>query len=84
MEESPLWSTEGTTDAERRTWDLADEIAARIITLMGGMSVYELADLTGKHKSVIDCILGGGVDVTIGTIAELESALGGHIIEVVR
>lgn len=81
-EQSLLWSTEGTTEAQRREWELVDDVAERIVKLMNGMTQEELARRSGKHKSVISRILGGGVNLTLRTITELEAALGGHIIEV--
>jgi len=70
--------------AERQWHRTMDDIAARIMDLMSreGLTQDALAARMDKHKSYINRVLGGGVNLTLKTIAEFEAALGASLIEV--
>ncbi len=63
--------------AERRLYRKADDVAARIIALMQkrGMNQKQLAEKVGKSEAYVSRVLGGGVNLTLKTIAEFETAL---------
>ncbi len=67
--------------AERRFYHTMDDIAARILHLLDerGMTQSDLAEATGKGKSYISRVLGGGVNLTLKTIADFETALGADL-----
>lgn len=69
-------------DADRRLYRKTDDVAARIISLMKqrGISQRELATKLGKSESYVSRVLGGGVNLTIKTIAQFEAALGADIL----
>ena len=69
---------------ERRFFRLADDVALRIIQLMQarGLNQEQLSQLLGKHKSYVSRVLGGGVNLTLRTVAEFEEALGDRIVQV--
>jgi transcriptional regulator with XRE-family HTH domain len=62
-----------------------DDVAACIIDLMEEQRLTQegLETQMGKHKSYVNRVLSGGVNLTLKTIAEFEEALGATIIEVV-
>jgi len=68
--------------AEKRLFDKTDDVAARIIALMEaqGLTQRELAAKVGKRESYVSRVLGGGVNLTLKTIAEFEAALGADIL----
>jgi len=69
-------------EAERRLYRKADDVAARIIELMQehGLSQRALAEKVGKKEGYVSRVLGGGVNLTLKTIAEFEAALEADIL----
>ncbi len=70
---------------DKRWYRAMDDVAARILDLMEEQQLTQesLATRMGKHKSYVNRVLSGGVNLTLKTIAEFEEALGAPIIEVV-
>ncbi len=70
--------------AERRWHRMMDDVAARIMDLMDqqGLTQEALALRMGKHKSYINRVISGGVNLTLKTIAEFEAALGASVVNV--
>ena len=67
---------------EHRLAHFSETIADRIDALKGDMLQSELAELVGKGDSTVSDHLGGGVNLTLRTIAEYEAALDGEVLEV--
>lgn len=75
---------EQTSASEKRFYRKNDEVVARIRELMEQHDLTQeaLADEMGKSPSYVSRVLGGGVNLTLKTIAEFEEALGGDILAV--
>ncbi len=75
---------EQTPSAEKRFYRKNDEVVARIRELkeQQGLTQEELAEEMEKKPSYISRVLGGGVNLTLKTIAEFEEALGDDILAV--
>lgn len=68
--------------AETRFYRKNDEVVARIHELMDerDLTQKELAEEVGKTPSYVSRVLGGGVNLTLETIAEFEEALSADIL----
>ena len=83
-EETPLLQqlADGIPEADRRFYRKTDDVAARIIQVMRtrGLSQRALANRLGKSASYVSRVLGGGVNLTLRTIAEFETALDAEVL----
>lgn len=70
--------------SEKRFYRKNDDVVARIHELKDeqGLTQKELAEAVGKTPSYVSRVLGGGVNLTLETIAEFEEALGAEILSV--
>jgi transcriptional regulator with XRE-family HTH domain len=70
--------------AEKRFYRKNDDVVARIHELKDeqGLTQKDLAEAVGKTPSYVSRVLGGGVNLTLETIAEFEEALGAEILSV--
>lgn len=64
-------------EADRIFYRKADDVAARIIDVMQsrGLTQRDLAERLDKTESYVSRVLGGGVNLTLKTIAAFEAAL---------
>jgi transcriptional regulator with XRE-family HTH domain len=71
-------------ESELRLYRLSDDIATRILEILHKQDLTQdqLAEKLGKHKSYVSRVISGGVNLTLRTIAEFESALGTEILHV--
>ena len=67
---------------ELRLFDLCDEVSGRIADALAakGWTQRQLADALGKRESYVSRALAGGVNFTLRTIAQFETALGQEIV----
>lgn len=72
------------SSSEKRFYRKNDDVVARIHELKDerGLTQKELAEAVGKTPSYVSRVLGGGVNLTLETIAEFEEALGAEILSV--
>jgi transcriptional regulator with XRE-family HTH domain len=68
--------------ADRRFYRKADDVAARIRQVMERRDLTQraLAERLDKRESYVSRVLGGGVNLTLQTIAEFEEALNANLL----
>lgn len=77
LEDIPQW--------KRRWHNRLTDFSAAVLQEMErqGVDTKQLAERTGRSESFFQRVLGGGVNVTMRTICEIEAALGSDLINII-